>query len=105
MEDRLLVSLQIYDAKNVICAWNEENDEIHPTSGIMSRDAERDYLVPNLIAVGVFDDGSVQAAGLQKWDDINTDDYGDLFCFKYIIEYVDYYYAKAFVRYVVSYED
>lgn len=66
-----LINLTVYDAKNMICVWNENEPEYNYQSGIALEDAVRGFMVPQYYVVGVFDDGSSKAAGIFSLSDIN----------------------------------
>ena len=97
-----LINLTVYDAKNMICVWNENNPNADYQQGIALEEAERGFMVPRHYIVGVFDDGSSKAAGIFNLSDINQsgddDDLEDLFLFDEFAYYVDILGAKAFVR-------
>lgn len=92
-----LKSLQIYEAKNVLCGFDCEGDNYFEC-GIALDTAKRDYMIPELIAVGVFEDGSVEAGGLFGWNSLNYSDVEDIFLYRYFVYAVDLFRAKAFVR-------
>ena len=91
-----LINLNVYDARNVICAWNTEDDQLDFGCGIALETASRQFIVPQYIIVGVFDDGSTKAAGIFDFDDLNSED--DIFTFNHIVSCVGISEAKAFVR-------
>ena len=98
----ILKSLQIYEAKNVLCAYNPEDDSKPVYCGIASNTAERHYIIPTLIAVGLFEDGSVEAGGLFDWNHLNETDVEDIFVYRYFVYSVNLDLARAFVRAFVS---
>lgn len=97
-----LINLTVYDAKNMICVWNENNSDDDYRCGIASEEAVRGFKAPRHYVVGVFDDGSSKAAGIFNLSDINQDGEYDgleeLFLFDEFAYYVDILDAKAFVR-------
>lgn len=97
-----LINLNVYDAKNMICVWNENDPKDSYESGIALEDAVRGFTVPRYYIVGVFDDGSTKAAGIDNLSEINQDgdeDYlEELFLFDEFVYSVDILGAKAFVR-------
>lgn len=94
-----LINLNVYDAKNMICVWNENNPEDRFGCGIALDDADRGFMIPRYYVVGVFDDGTPKAAGLFSLNDINQDpDDEDLFLFNEFLQIVSLDAAKAFVR-------
>ena len=101
MENKL-INFNILEAKNVICVWNTNNPEWHPKNGILRDDAERDFMTPRYIIVGLFEDGSTRASGVHGLNEFNdgdpTDEDSELFGYNHFIYHVDLYYAKAFVR-------
>ena len=101
-----LINLAVYDAKNMICVWNENEPKYNYQSGIALEDAVRGFMVPQYYVVGVFDDGSSKAAGIFSLSDINQngedDDLEQLFLFDEFASYVDILGAKAFVRWELA---
>ena len=99
-----LINLNVYDAKNMICVWNENNPELDYQCGIALEDAERGFMVPRHYVVGIFDDGSTKAAGIFSLTEVNQsvnedfDDYHELFMFDEFAYVVDVLGATAFVR-------
>ena len=99
-----LINLNVYDAKNMICVWNEDNPEEDFRYGIALENAMRGFMVPRHYVVGTFDDGSTKAAGIFNLTDINQnpeedmDSYHRLFLNNEFIYQVDILEAKAFVR-------
>ena len=99
-----LINLNVYDAKNMICVWNENNPEEDFRCGIALENAMRGFMVPRHYVVGIFDDGSTRAAGIFNLTDINQnpeedmDSYHSLFLYNEFIYQVDILGAKAFVR-------
>ena len=94
-----LINLNVYDAKNMICVWNESNPNEDFRSGIALDDAMCGFMVPRHYMVGVFDDGTVKVSGIQNLSDINLVPYDVFsFIFKEFCYNVDIYAAKAFVR-------
>ena len=92
-----LINLNVYDAKNMICVWNENNPNEDFRCGIALDDALRGFLVPRHYIVGVFDDGTAKVAGLQTLNDISFE-LLDMFMFNEFCYHIDLYAAKAFVR-------
>ena len=97
-----LINLTVYDAKNMICVWNENEPKNDYQSGIALEDAVRGFMIPRHYIVGVFDDGSSKAAGIFNLSDINQngedDDLEQLFLYDEFAYHVDILGAKAFVR-------
>lgn len=97
-----LINLTVYDAKNMICVWNENEPNAGYQQGIALEEAMRGFMVPRHYVVGVFDDGSSKAAGIFNLSDINQNgedyDIEQLFLLDEFISYVDQFGAKAFVR-------
>ena len=97
-----LINLTVYDAKNMICVWNENEPNASYRNGIALEEAMRGFMVPRHYVVGVFDDGSSKAAGIHTMSDINQygryDDLEQLFLYDEFAYYVDIFGAKAFVR-------
>lgn len=74
-----LINLTVYDAKNMICVWNENDTKDGYRPGIALEQAMRGFMVPRHYIVGVFDDGSSKAAGIHGLSDINQNgEYDDL---------------------------
>ena len=97
-----LINLTVYDAKNMICVWNENDPNDGYRRGIALEEAVRGFMVPRHYVVGVFNDGSSKAAGIFNLSDINQngedDDLEQLFLYDEFVYYVDILGAKAFVR-------
>ena len=97
-----LINLTVYDAKNMICVWNENDPKARYRKGIAQEEAVRGFMVPRHYIVGVFDDGSSKAAGILNLSDINQnggyDGLEELFSYDEFVYYVDLLGAKAFVR-------
>ena len=97
-----LINLTVYDAKNMICVWNENEPKYGYLCGIALEEAERGFIVPRYYVVGVFDDGSSKAAGIRDLSGINQngefDDLERLFLYDEFAYCVDILGAKAFVR-------
>ena len=96
-----LINLNIIEAKNVINVWVEnEDDVLRPyEAGILLDTAERGFMVPRYVAVGVFDDGTTKAGGLIDLNQINSRvDDEILFLYDQFANYVDLPLAKALVR-------
>lgn len=91
-----LINLTVYDAKNMICVWNENEPNADYQFGIALEDARCGFMVPRYYVVGVFDDGSSKAAGIFNLTEINQN--GGLFLFDEFAYYVDILDVKAFVR-------
>jgi len=96
-----LINLTVYDAKNMICVWNERNPNVGWQCGIALDDADCGFMIPKYYVVGVYDDGSSAAAGIFNLSDINQsggefDD--DLFQYNEFVYTVDIYAARAFVN-------
>lgn len=95
-----LINLNVYDAKNMICVWNEKDKDNGYRFGIALDDAILGFMVPLYYIVGVFDDGSTKAAGIFGLSEINEDgDYDMLFLYDEFVYLVDIFGAKAFVRF------
>lgn len=97
-----LINLNVYPAHNIICVWNENNEDCSFSYGIARDDAERGFVTPKYIVVGVFSDGTTKAAGTFGYNDINRTDSDDLFLYDEFLDFVDIDAAKAFVRFEVS---
>jgi hypothetical protein len=97
-----LINLTVYDAKNMICVWNENEPKAGYQSGIALEDAVRGFMVPRHYIVGVFDDGSSKAAGIFNLSEINKnggdDNLEQLFLYDEFVYHIDILGAKAFVR-------
>ena len=96
-----LINLNIIEVKNVINVWveNEEDEHRYYRGGLSLETAERGFMVPQYVAVGVFDDGSTKAGGLLDLNQINADPDDELlFMYDQFVYYVDLPLAKAFVR-------
>jgi hypothetical protein len=97
-----LINLNVYPAHNIICVWNENNEDCSFERGIARDDAERGFMTPKYIVVGVFSDGTAKAAGIFSYNDINRTDSDDLFLYDEFLDFVNIDVAKAFVRWEVS---
>lgn len=97
-----LINLNVYPAHNIICVWNDNNEDCSFMYGIERDDAKRGFMIPQYIVVGVFNDGITKAAGIFNYNDLNTNDIDGLFVFDVFLDFVDIDVAKAFVRYEVS---
>ena len=101
-----LINLTVYDAKNMICVWNENEPKNGYCSGIALEEAVRGFMVPRHYVVGVFNDGSSNTSGIFNLSDINQngedDDLEQLFLFDEFAYYVDILGAKAFVRWELA---
>jgi hypothetical protein len=101
-----LINLTVYDAKNMICVWNENEPKYGYLCGIALEDACVGFTVPQYYVVGVFDDGSSKAAGIRSLSEINqngeSDNLDGLFTFDEFAYYVDILCAKAFVRWELA---
>jgi len=96
-----LINLTVYDAKNMICVWNENEPNAGYQQGIALEEAVRGFMVPRHYVVGVFDDGSTKAAGIRNLTVINQEEedvIDELFLYDEFAYYVDIFGAKAFVR-------
>lgn len=96
-----LINLTVYDAKNMICVWNEKDPDEGWESGIALDDADCGFMIPRYYVVGVYDDGSSAAAGIFKLTDINQSggEYDNgLFLFNEFAYRIDIYAARAFVN-------
>ncbi|MBR2016007.1 MAG: hypothetical protein IKB96_01605 [Prevotella sp.] len=101
-----LINLTVYDVKNMICVWNENDPNADYQQGIALEEAMRGFMVPRHYVVGVFDDGSSKAAGIFNLADINQngeyDDLEQLFLYDEFVYHVDILVAKAFVRFELA---
>ena len=97
-----LINLNVYPAHNIICVWNENNEDCSFRYGIARDDAKRGFMIPKYIVVGVFSGGTTKAAGIFSYNDINRNDSDDLFLYDEFWDFVDIDAAKAFVRFEVS---
>ena len=96
-----LINLTVYDAKNMICVWNEKDLDNGWQCGIALDDADCGFMVPRYYVVGVYDDGSSAAAGIFNLTDINQSEDepdNDLFMYNEFAYTVDIYAARAFVN-------
>ena len=109
-----LINLQVFEAKNVICgAVVPENVKEYGNygedfwCGIGLDNAQRTFIIPTHIIIGVFDDGSTKCAGITSLnilnDRVNPENldafYSNLFYFDTIIHKVELYDVKSFIRY------
>jgi hypothetical protein len=97
-----LINLNVYDAKNMICVWNENEPKNGYRSGIALEDAVCGFMVPRHYVVGVFDSGDTKAAGIFGLNDLNE---YELFMYNEFCYHVDYNLAKAFVRHEIMNSD
>lgn len=97
-----LINLNVYPAHNIICVWNENNEDCSFERGIARDDAERGFMIPQYIVVGVFSDGTAKAAGIFGYNVINRTDSDDLFLYDEFLDFINIDAAKAFVRFEVS---
>lgn len=93
-----LINLNVYDAKNMICVWNENEPKNGYRSGIALEDAVRGFMVPRHYVVGVFDSGDTKAAGIFSLNDLNE---YELFMYNEFCYHVNSDLAKAFVRHEI----
>ena len=93
-----LINLNVYDAKNMICVWNEKYVNRGYRQGLKEDDANCGFMVPRHYVVGVFDSGDTKAAGIFTLNDLN--EYA-LFMYNEFCYHVDYDLAKAFVRHEI----
>ena len=96
-----LINLTVYDAKNMICVWNEKNPDEGWECGIALDDADCGFMIPRYYVVGVYDDGSSAAAGIFDLTDINQseDEFdSNLFLYNEFAYTVDINAARAFVN-------
>lgn len=97
-----LINLNVYPVHNIICVWNENNEDCSYGYGIARDDAKRGFMIPQYIVVGVFSDGTTKASGILNYNDINQEDIESLFMFGEFLDSVEILDAKAFVRSEVS---
>ena len=97
-----LINLNVYPAHNIICVWNDNNEDCSYGYGIARDDAKRAFMIPKYIVVGVFNDGTTKAAGILDYNGLNLCDSDDLFLYDEFLDSVDIYAAKAFVRLEIS---
>ena len=97
-----LINLNVYPAHNIICVWNDNNEDCSYGYGIARDDAKRGFMIPKYIVVGVFNDGTTKAAGILDYNGLNRCDSDDLFLYDEFLDSVDIYAAKAFVRLEIS---
>ena len=97
-----LINLNVYDAKNVICVFNAKDDTKDWCYGLGNDDSAVGIMVPRLIIVGVFDDGTVKTAGVKGWDYVCSD-IDDMFIFHELIHAVDLETVQAMVRWKKNY--
>ena len=93
-----LINLNVYDAKNMICVWNENKPKNGYRSGIALEDAVCGFMVPRHYVVGVFDSGDTKAAGIFGLNDLNE---YELFMYNEFCYHVNSDLAKAFVRHEI----
>ena len=96
-----LINLNVYDAKNMICVWNEKNPDEGWKCGIALDDADCGFMIPRYYVVGVYDNGSSAAAGIFDLTDINQseDEFdSDLFLYNEFAYTVNINAARAFVN-------
>ena len=96
-----LINLNVYDAKNMICVWNEKNPDEGWECGIALDDADCGFMIPRYYVVGVYDNGSSAAAGIFDLTDINQseDEFdSDLFLYNEFAYTVNINAARAFVN-------
>ena len=93
-----LINLNVYDAKNMICVWNEKYANRSYEQGLKEDDANCGFMVPRHYVVGVFDSGDTKAAGIFSLNDLNE---YELFRYNEFCYYVDYDLAKAFVKHEI----
>jgi hypothetical protein len=107
-----LINLQVLEAKNIICGvvepksakeYGEFGEDFW--RGIELDDAERAFIIPSHIIIGIFDDGSTKCAGIQSLNILNDpgnlydDSLSNLFYYDTIIYIVRLPVVKSFVRY------
>ena len=97
-----LINLNVYPAHNIICVWNDNNEDCSFMYGIERDDAKRGFMIPKYIVVGVFSDGTARAAGIFYYNVINRTDSDDLFLYDEFLDSVGIDAAKAFVRFEVN---
>lgn len=105
-----LISLQVLEAKNVICGIvipdKDKEEGMQFLQMTHTDDCQRAFMVPSHIVVGLFEDGTVKAAGIRDLNDLN--EYGqntdresmdDIFnYYDDFVYYIDIDAAKAIVR-------
>jgi hypothetical protein len=106
---KMLINLQVMEAKNVVCVWREDGDDEHQyfECGIALDTAKANYMIPRYIAIGTFSDGTTKAGGLHGLNDINnndgnSDDCGGIFLYHQFLHSIGLYDAKAFVRGLIA---
>ena len=97
-----LINLNVYPAHNIICVWNDNNEDCSYGYGIARDDAKRGFMIPKYIVVGVFNDGTTKAAGILDYNGLNRCDSDDLFLYDEFLDSVEILDTKAFVRSEVS---
>ena len=104
---RKIVDLKIIKANGFVCTCNEDkggnNADEHfckGYGGVGLPTARRGYMIPTHIIVGIFNDGSIRAAGIQRLNDLNEhgNDYNELFLYDNIEGLINEDFAKALVR-------
>lgn len=96
-----LINLNVYDAKNMICVWNENDPDESWRCGIACDDSDCGFMIPMYYVVGVYDDGTTKAGGIHNLDEIN--DLGaDLFLYNEFCYCVTDVEARAFVRHEIG---
>ena len=93
-----LINLNVYDAKNMICVWNEKYANRTYRQGLKEDDANCGFMVPRHYVVGVFDNGKTKAAGIFTLNDLNE---YELFMYNEFCYHVNSDLAKAFVRHEI----
>lgn len=104
-----LINLQVLEAKNVICGEvipdKDKEKGVRFYQGLYKENCQRAFMVPSHIIIGVFEDGTVRAAGIQDLNILSI--YGQykdnmeegLFYFDDFVYNIDIKKAEAIVRY------
>lgn len=94
-----LINLNVYDAKNMICVWNEAHPDNGWTCGVGREDADCGFMIPRYFVVGIFDNGTTKVGGISDLDDINDyPEFAEPFLYNEFCYHVSLYAARAFVN-------
>ena len=97
-----LINLNITKVDNIICVWREDIEESQEyCCGIALESAKLGFMIPEYMAVGVFDDGSVKVGGLFTPSDAMRED--DIFLYTQFVKTVAGLEAVAMVRMEMDY--
>lgn len=94
-----LINLNVYDAKNMICVWNETYPDDGWTCGLGLEDTDCGFMIPRYFVVGIFDNGTTKVGGISDLYEINDyPEFEDLFLYNEFCRRVDFHAARAFVN-------